>query len=205
MKYFTNQNPLWLQEIAPPKFNDKDLFRIVVFFVFHSPCPKQSARGKTLHDYKWNDPWKEPYYLNKQLKESSSNPDLMFSFSNYEKADSAFRLAELGDDFPSNLSKERICVYDSEKNQFMSVFRHIRNAFAHGRLNMVDVNDECIFVLEDIAKRPKKGDPNQRKVSARMILRKSTLLKWIKLIEGGEQTYEKFDVSRGGKRRKGKK
>ena len=72
----------------------------------------------------------------------------------------------------------------------MSVFYHLRNAFAHGRLNMVDVDGECVFLFEDIQENKKKGEI---KVTARMILRKSTLLKWIEIIENGEKEYQRDD------------
>ena len=184
----STHSPNWLKWIAPEKFNDKDLFRIVVFFVFHSPCEGLSARGKLLTEYGWNTPWKKPYWLNKQLRQASSNYELLFSASSYALMDKALDDANLKDNFPSDLNRERIAIYDVKKNQFQSVFYHIRNAFAHGRLNMIDLNDECIFVFEDVRKAKK---PN---ISARMILRKSTLLKWIDLIEGGEKEYKKAQM-----------
>ena len=49
---------------------------------------------------------------------------------------------------------------------------------------MVDVNGESVFIFEDVAK-----ESDKLKVSARMILRKSTLLKWIDIIEQGERQY----------------
>ena len=70
----------------------------------------------------------------------------------------------------------------------MSVFYHLRNAFAHCRLNMIDVNGESVFIIEDVQSSKKR---DKLKVSARMILRKSTLLKWIDLIENGEQEYKR--------------
>ena len=48
---------------------------------------------------------------------------------------------------------------------------------------MVDVDGECIFILEDGV--PKKCG-NQLQLSARMIIKKQTLLKWIDIIEKGE-------------------
>jgi len=186
MNVTTEKNPKWLQQIAPARFEDKDLFKIVVFFVFHSPCQSLSALSKTLQEYGWNTPWKKPYYLNKQLKQASSNFNLLFSTDAYNKMDEALEKAELIDNFPSNLIQERVCIYDKEKNQFLSTFYHIRNAFAHGRLNMVDVDGECVFILEDIVENKKK---RTCKVSARMILKKSTLLKWIEIIETGETEY----------------
>lgn len=102
--------------------------------------------------------------------------------------DAALEKADLKENFPCNFSHERICIYDNQGNQFLSVFYHLRNAFAHCRLNMVDVAGECVFILEDV--QPNKNS-DQLKVSARMILRKSTLLKWIDLIENGESEYKK--------------
>ena len=176
MIVFTDRNPKWLNWIAPEQFNDYDLFRIVVFFVFHSPCPEQSFMCRTLKEYGWSAPWKKPYWLNKQLKQAASNYELIFSAKGYDEMDIALNMAELKDDFPSDLTRERICIYDNQRNQFMSMFYHLRNAFAHCRLNMVDVNGECVFVIEDV--QPNKKEV-QGKVAARIILRKSTLLIWI--------------------------
>ncbi|MCD8013361.1 MAG: hypothetical protein LUG99_09325 [Lachnospiraceae bacterium] len=92
--------------------------------------------------------------------------------------------ADLLDDFPSDYHKERICFHNGQKNYFLSVFYHIWNAFAHCRLNMIDDDGECVLILEDGI--PQK---DKTKVSARMILRKSTLLKWIDIIEGGEREW----------------
>ena len=184
MKVFTDENPAWLQWIAPERFNSEELYRIVTFFVFQSPCPGLSARGRTLQEYGWTRPWAKPYYLNRQMKQSSSNYELLYSASAYDKMSEALKKADLYENFPNDYSRERICIYDAKKNQFMSVFYHLRNAFAHCRLNMLDVDGECVFILEDVA--PGRG---QKKVSARMILRRSTLLNWIDLIEGGEKEY----------------
>ncbi len=186
MAILTEQNPKWINWIAPDSFNDKDLFRIVIFFVFHSPCENLSSMRKSLLEYGWTSPWKKPYYLNKQLRQVTSNYDLLFSVKSYDEMDTALEKADLKEMFPSDFSHERICIYDKEKNQFLSVFYHIRNAFAHCRLNMVEVDRECVFILEDVV--PNKKN-NQLKVSARMILRKSTLIKWIDLIENGECEY----------------
>ena len=52
---------------------------------------------------------------------------------------------------------------------------------------MIDKDGECIFIMED-------GKPNKDKtkfiVSARMIINKSTLLKWIDIIENGEKEFQ---------------
>ena len=87
-------------------------------------------------------------------------------------------------DFPENKECESIAIVNNKRNQFISVFAHLRDSFAHGRLNMYDIGtaDDYVFAFEDVIKNQKK---NRYEVTARMILRKSTLLKWIDLIEHG--------------------
>lgn len=188
MATFSDRNPDWIRWIAPEHFNDQDLFKIVIFFVFHSPCSNLSSMGKTLDEYGWSAPWRKPYYLNKQLRQASLYELVVYSAKGYNEMDVALEKADLKETFPSDFSRERVCIYDNQGNQFLSVFYHIRNAFAHCRLNMVDVDGDCVFIFEDV--QPKKNS-NQLKVSARMILRKSTLLKWIDLIENGAREYQK--------------
>ena len=145
--------------------------------------------GKSLAEYGWSAPWSKPFYLNKQLRQAASNYALIYPAATYDEMDVALEKAELENFIPFDCSRERICIYDCQSNQFLSVFFHIRNAFAHCRLNMVDVNGECVFLLEDVC--PQK-DKDDLKVSARMILYKSTLLKWIEIIENGEREYQKI-------------
>lgn len=183
---YVNKKQDWLRWIAPEEFNDKDLFTIVTFFVFHSPCKGLSSMSRTLEEYGWKSPWKKPFYLNKQLKEMSDNYIILSSARKYDDMHQAAKKAKLDGNFTDDLKTERICVNDNEKNQFMSVFYHIRNAFAHGRLNMINVEGECIFIMEDIC--PEKNT-DKVKLSARIVIKKKTLLSWISLIEAGEQEY----------------
>lgn len=191
MAVYFNRDASWMQWIAPEQFADKDLIRIVTFFVFHSPCKELSSMSKSLEEYGWATPWRKPIHLNKQLKQKATNHQLLFSAQNYDALETALGKANLKDNFPSDIKTERICIYDNMKNQFLSVFYHLRNAFAHCRLNMVDVDGECVFILEDMVHEKKQ---KRYKLSARMILRKNTLLKWIDLIEGGERNYEKNPI-----------
>lgn len=64
--------------------------------------------------------------------------------------ESVLEKASLKDRFPSDFETERVCVYDKESNRFLSVFFHLRNAFAHCRLNIVDIDGDCVFILEDV-------------------------------------------------------
>lgn len=108
----------WLEWIAPERFNDKDLLRIITFFVFHSPCQELSSMSKTLEEYNWNSPWKKPFWLNRQLKEASSNSNLLFSEATCSSVEKALKTADLLDDFPSKLEQERIAFYNNKKISF---------------------------------------------------------------------------------------
>jgi hypothetical protein len=181
--------PAWLEWIEPEKFNDKDLFRIVTFFVFHSPCvgknsdPKPlSAMCKPLTDYGWSEKWgnyKNPQSLNYILRNATTNFSLIFSADSNKDLSQECHKAKLKDNFPSEIEQERVAISISDQNQFLSLFRHIRNAFSHTRFNMCELIDgDLMFIMEDISR---------KYVSARMLLRKSTLLKWIDIIEAGPQ------------------
>lgn len=150
MTAFSDRNPAWMRWIAPEHFNDHDLFRIVIFFVFHSPSSDLSSMWKLLIEYGWSTPWRKSYYLNKQPRQVATSYELIYSGKGYDEMDVALERVDLKETFPSDFSHERICIYDNQRNQFLSVFYHIRNAFAHGRLNIVDVDGECVLILEDV-------------------------------------------------------
>lgn len=191
MEIWVDENPQWLKWIAPNGFEDSDLYRIVIFYVFHSPCPGLSAMGKSLEEYGWKTPWRQPFSLKRQLKQAASNYDLLYAVDKYKKFEENLVASDLMENFPSTFQKERICFYHNKGAQFVSVFYHIRNAFAHGRLNIVEADNECFFVLEDVLPPSKNGE---KKLSARMIIKKQTLLNWIEIIEGGERHYRKDNL-----------
>ena len=143
--------------------------------------------GKSLEEYGWSTPWRKPYYLNRQLKQAATNFNLIYSANTYDSLESALDKADLNGSFPSDFGRERIAIYDNMNNQFLSVFYHLRNAFAHCRINMIDFEGDCVFILEDIV--PNQKDEHKQKLAARMIIRKSTLLKWIDIIEEGEKVF----------------
>ena len=174
----------WIEIIDPKRFNDTSLNRITTFFLFHTPCEGLSAMGITLENRGWKEQWKKPIWLNRQLKDKSSNPKLLFSSRILNDMKRALKEADLLGDFPPDNYTERIGLHDNKNNQFMSVFYHLRNTFAHGRFKMVEIEDDVMFYFEDIS--PQK-DKNGYRVSARMVLRQSTLLNWIELIESIEK------------------
>ena len=190
MKVYTAPVPSWVSTLPPAVYNNIELFDIVKFYVFNTPCKTLSSRSITLGDYGWTSPWSKPFYLNKQLKQASSNQNLLFSAASLNVMDNALQKADLLDLSNTDISLERICIFNNQKNQFMSVFYHIRNSFAHGRFNIYLLNensDDLVFLLEDVS--PSSNRSGEKPVSARMIIRKSTLLKWKSIICKGETVF----------------
>lgn len=95
------------------------------------------------------------------------------------------RKASLSKGFHKNRKYELIAVYKGRYNEFLCICYHIRNAFAHGRLTMYGCDDsrDVMFVLEDGVKKQ-----NIFQVRSRMVLRKSTLKKWMEIIKSGQLT-----------------
>lgn len=186
--YFVDENPTWLKSFPEEYLFDNIYRNVLDFFVLHSPCKDLSVRSRSLNDfYHWSIPWSKPFWLNKQLKECAENYKILFSAATYAQMEQELIKADLALNFPTNISKERICFYNNKKNQFMSVFYHLRNSLAHGRFNIMCLeNSEKVYILEDVSGREK-----ERKVSARMIIKEKTLVNWMELIKGGEKEYIK--------------
>ena len=162
--------------------NSSEFQRIFFFFTIYTPCTDLSYRGKSLESYGWNNQSELKKIL---LKDKTIE---LYSARNYKSMKEELQKADLQDFPPKSISAEKICIYINRSNQLMSIFSHIRNSFAHGRFNITDFNGEQFYIFEDVAE---QKNPHITKISARLILRTSTLLKWIQIIEGGRKSYKK--------------
>lgn len=187
MKVIVDENPRWLSEIPKTILEEDDFKSIYLFYVLQTPCSDLSSRSKTITSQGWTKPWRKPFYLNRQLKQEATNYNLLFSAAQYDALYDVLRKSDLLQFPPENIVDERVSFYDNKKNQFMSTFYHLRNGLAHGRFNIIQLENDWIFVLEDVA--PHKD--HMKRVSSRMIIKKSTLLRWMELIRNGEKEYTK--------------
>lgn len=159
---------------------------LLKFYVVETPSPGLSARSIPLIDYGWTQPWKKAQQLNKKIKGASTNPDLYYSAAKLNKMQEVLEKAKLLDyPEPRDDPFEAAAFFDCKKNQTLSLFYHLRNGFAHGRFCIFEFKREYWFAIEDVTS-PGKGNPtDNRRVSARIVLKYSTLRKWIKLIQDG--------------------
>ena len=177
----SSMNPGWIKKKVPATYADDDLKRIVLFYVINTPCTQLSSSGIPLTEYGWDkDVWKTRDLV-----------ELLFSVAGLERGKTFFvakkidemkdtcEKAEMKKGFHKDQSVEKIVIYQQPGyNTFMSVLYHIRNSLAHGRLAMYGAGKEIVLVLEDGVK--KNGE---FQVRSRMILKKSTLISWIDILE----------------------
>lgn len=189
-RVITMIHPDWLNTFVPDEYEDDDLYEIILFFVIHSPCKCQSSKGISLSDRGWKTkPWHSPKYLKEKLDKAIFGDDFRFLKMVERKANllSEIHSFDLDDNFYTHRDKQRMLyskVSNKDcENEYMSLFYHIRNALAHGRIAMYPTKKKDItFVMED-GKIVGKECDNKFEVSARIVIYKSSLLKIIKLLK----------------------
>ena len=183
---YSPHHPGWIKRNrVPAEFGDEGLKRIILFYVFNTPCELLSSSSIPLTDYGWSKTVWQNNVLKDQLfgvAKLKRNETFAVAKNVYDMKD-VCQTANLTGKFQDQKDIERVAIYKpTSYPEFMAVFYHIRNALAHGRLAMYKHGVDIVFVLEDGVK---QGDKFQ--VRSRMVLKKSTLIKWIEIIEKGPQ------------------
>ena len=180
-----SEHPEW---ISVKSFNKKELEalkEILPFYVINTLHESYSYRSISVTEYGWPDNIWNTGALKEQLFHVA-NLTLehnLFVVDKLEDMSDVCLNAHMGNDFYQHRNQERIVVYvNSRSNLILSIFKHIRNALAHGRFIMVPMGDDIMFVLESV-------DNNRQSlvVKARMVLRYSTLIRWMEIIKMGPQ------------------
>ena len=174
-----DESAKWIKNSIDEKLKDETFRKILDFFVIFTPCKDLSSRAKTLEDV-YN--WENTYPLKKGMRIAPAKESIFTFGEKWEEMKDVLIEKQLASNFPSDITNEKGCFYKkSSQNQLDCIFYHIRNCFAHGRFDIIEKDDDWIFCLEDFG--------TKNRVSARMILKKSTLLRWIEIIEGGEKAF----------------
>ena len=179
-----SEHPTWIQEKS---FNKKELEilkEILPFYVINTLHESYSYRSMGVSEYGWPDNIWNTGALKDQLFHVANltlNHNLFVVDALSNMSDACMQ-AHLGDDFYQYRDLERIVVYDNHTNTVLSIFKHIRNALAHGRFVMYPMGDDYMFALESV-------DNHNRALvlKARMALRASTLIHWMNIIKKGSQ------------------
>lgn len=177
-------NPGWIKKRVPDEYADNSLKDLIMFFVINTPCTDLSSSSIDLSDYGWgkgiwqNDKLKKALFQIAGIERGSTF--VVAQKTNEMKA--VCEKASLKKNFHKSRDYERIAIFKGRYNEFLSICYHIRNAFAHGRLAMYDYENgkDIVFVLEDGVK--KNGE---FQVRSRMVLKKTTLIKWMQILKSG--------------------
>lgn len=162
----TQKKPEWIIPIEQQQI-DNNFLKIIQFYLFNSPCKNSSWNRVSLADYGWVNCWsyqkfKDLIYENSELSkfnQAESKTDLKRIWPNI--TDYAFSQTEYA-----------YYVKAGEENPLLSLCHRIRNSLAHGRFRF---NNQFIF-FEDV-------DNNGTIVSARINLKRETLVNWANIIK----------------------
>lgn len=180
-------NPGWIKKKVPESYADDSLRRIVLFYVINTPCTKLSSSALPLTTYGWGrDLWKKAA-LKKGLfyVAGLKKNETFFVAKRANEMKAVCIAAQMTKKFHDNREQEKIVIYKpNEYNEFMAILYHIRNALAHGRLAMYPIKNstDIFFAFEDGIKRDEKFE-----VRSRMVLKKSTLIRWIDILNRKER------------------
>lgn len=183
--------PEWLIDPENVGYDD-EFWEIINFYMLHSLCDGQSWKKNSLENtYSWKKyPWSPASYLKTKLIKAiwdEEEPQIymaktraLFEGKIYGK--------NLDEDFYKRLSTQRVGFVKvsngtNNDNIIMSMFYHIRNALAHGRYGLITCDENDYFILMEDGS--KSGDFFE--VTARMILKKSSLVKMIRAIKDGPE------------------
>jgi len=187
----------WLHDTVGKGFYDLDFFRIIDFFVLHSPCKESSYSPKTLESLGWKNPWHSRRFRDTFDGIPGFADGKSFFFhenkNHFLKMWNTYGIAL----FPGDEEREyAVLTYAGESNPRMDLLHHIRNAFAHGRFAVKKTHGEYYIYLEDV------GTIRQLSgifVMARICLKKATLIRWIDLFErkseNAKRLYSLYSVS----------
>lgn len=178
--------PNWVHEGLPIDTAQRYFNELSRFYIVETPVESLSASSVSLAKYGWTSPWAKPEYLNRRIKDASSNKSLFFSAKTLKDMESVIKKAGLQETAELSNFHEVVAIYDIKYNQTLSMMYHIRNALCHGRYIYINHNSEIWIALEDVTNtRNTDKMMNAKRLTARMLLRQSTLRKWQKLIRHG--------------------
>ena len=149
--------------------SNKNLQKILKFYLFECPVPKKSVRGKKFSDY--GIIGKSSFSKLKKKMFDSATLSLRKHYKPLDKS-------QLEQEFISALSitpPNEYCIFlkHDESTVMQSLFTAIRNAFAHGSFYVKKYGGVRIFFLSNF----------NGYLKAEIVLHEETLLKWIECIK----------------------
>lgn len=171
------------------KINKKHLIdkysNILRFYLLNSPAKKDDTLTKQFTDvyalwgencFKRGDKEQLKAKLSEfKVKGIDDNTGGIASNSyDLKKRVEEFQLFVLKENMLDNMNKEeRVVLVIRKKNQYLSLFRHLRNSIAHGSFLIIEDDYQDYFIFQDV---------DRKKVTARGIISLKILAEWKKII-----------------------
>lgn len=157
------------------KYNEQAKFdRIIEFYLWSCPVLDTAYQAKTFEDYGWDHNSKFGRLKRDLL---GVNPDKI-EFLGISRKQLEIKLEEkrIHHKMPFN----EIVLIVGDRPTTKDMFRYIRHSIAHGSFRVKKkAKDEYFYFFES------RNPDNNYQISARIILRVSTLLSWIRIIKTG--------------------
>ena len=158
---------------------------IYSFYVTYSMCGKQSLKRRTFIDYGWASNNIQVIDNHKKINTDLGNALIgvidfskssTFIFTDKDDLETQFSNNNLGDGILTDYDVERCVIgQTSENNKYLKLFYRIRDGFAHGKflLKRSSTNEKMVIIQDD----------NGKNVTARMVIKLSTLLHFVSCID----------------------
>lgn len=155
----------------PNKYSNLNFIKILDFYLFNCPVSNVSYRGKCFKEYGFEGKKAFSFLKSELLKNASDSLKDRYNACKKEELEDWFQAV-------STISPpNEYCIFlaNEERRVMDSLFKSIRNAFAHGSYNVKSYNGVKIYFLMNY-----KGYKK-----AQIVLQESTLLAWMKVIKSG--------------------
>lgn len=175
---YVEKIPTWLNDLVNTNLIDKS---IINFFIIMAPFDNSlSFQNIKMTNYGLDENWYNDKTLIDKLNSKLSKKDI----DNIKMVESKSKLKEhsnnelYNDKFYLDLTRERAIFTKKANPGYASLFYHIRCSLAHGRFQIKKSGNDYYYIMENIEETNK-----QYALSARIVLKRSTLKKWIEYIE----------------------
>lgn len=158
---------------------------IYSFYVTYSMCGKQSLKRRTFMDYGWESNNIQVVDNHKKRNTDLGNALIRvidfsklstFIFTDKDDLKKQFSNNNLEDGILTDYDVERCVIgQTSESNKYLKLFYRIRDGFAHGKflLKKSSANEKMVIIQDD----------NGKNVTARIVIKLSTLLQFVSCID----------------------
>lgn len=155
----------------------EEVYQIYSFYVTYSMCGSQSAKKRNFVSYGWDSESIRSTTLGKAISSVLNlNRNASFVFTDRNDLSEQFAAHDLSDGKIENVDYERAVVgKTAEANNYLKLFYRIRDGFAHGKFNLrLSSSGEKMVVIQD---------DDRYNVTARMVLKLTTILGFIEAID----------------------